>query len=198
MTSRLYNGKRSISLTRNARDIIATERSGIRLYGKQYRVSALGATIEVDEGVRGGGDELEVVSRESPVVIVVIKWRLAGGFASVVCIRRGSEGNIGMGERSRGMKKASERRGSRERKRKREQKARVRDRRSRVAVDMKHPSMKQAPSLSPYSLLSLSLSLRLFLIPSSPRRLLAPLTTPAYTHSPSNASTFSLPCTYPP
>jgi len=89
--------------------------------------------------------------------------------------------------------------GEREREREREQRARVRDRRSRVAVDMKHPSMKQAPSLLPSRFfLSHSLSLRLFLIPSSLRRLLAPLTTPAYTHSPSNASTFSLLCTYPP
>lgn len=47
----------------------------------------------------------------------------------------------------------------RERKRNREQRARVRDRRSRVAVDMKHPSMKQAPSLPPSrSFLSHSLS----------------------------------------
>lgn len=49
-----------------------------------------------------GRDEPEV-SRESPVVIVVIKWRLAGRFASVVCIWRGLEGNIGW-ERSRGLK----------------------------------------------------------------------------------------------
>jgi hypothetical protein len=40
-------------------------------------------------------DGLEVVSRESPVVIVVIKWRLVSGRASVVCIRRGLEGNTG-------------------------------------------------------------------------------------------------------
>jgi len=44
---------------------------------------------------RGSGDGSEVVSRESPVVIVVIKWRLADGFASVVCIRRSVEGNTG-------------------------------------------------------------------------------------------------------
>lgn len=59
-------------------------------------MSALGATVEVDEGGgRRGRDGSEVVSRESPVVIVVIKWRLAGGFVSVVCIRRDSEGNTG-------------------------------------------------------------------------------------------------------
>lgn len=55
----------------------------------------------VGRGERGAGDRLEVVSRESPVVIVVIKWR----FASVVCILRGSEGNTGW-ERSRGTKEA--------------------------------------------------------------------------------------------
>lgn len=36
----------------------------------------------MDERGGGGGDGPEVVSRESPVVIVVIKWRLAGGLAS--------------------------------------------------------------------------------------------------------------------
>lgn len=47
------------------------------------------------------GERNGVVSRESPVVIVVIKWRLAGGLASVVCIRRGLEGNTNERDRER-------------------------------------------------------------------------------------------------
>jgi len=52
-----------------------------------------GRENEIDREREGGVDGLEVVSRESPVVIVVIKWRLASGLAAVVCIRRGLEGN---------------------------------------------------------------------------------------------------------
>lgn len=94
---------------------------------------------------------------------------------------------VGGRERKRGLEEKQERKGG--------QRARVRDRRSQVAVDMKHPSMKQAPSLRPSSpsppshLSSFQPSVS-FSVPS-----LSPLP-PAHAHSPSNASTFSLPCTY--